>query len=362
MVHHSDESKHLEDRVMRGEISKKELTKLKLRVKGQSPQYYKNLAQKLDYKEIDELSKMAVKQENLKALRGLAEINRMAVAKNLEDPVGFQMFQEAAEKGSDLAPEIFFLLRRVLTPHYKVLFKNLTKMVILKEARKIAGRGLKGYRKRRANYVPYKTELDVPATLLNVISKPLMFMSISDFVGIDRSEKRRAGVLILDTSGSMYGRLIFNAALTAAVLSYHMKENEHSVVIFNTDARVLKKIDDERRTDAMIDEILETQASGFTNITAGLQKGFQQLLNAKSSDKFAILITDGNANRGLQALKTAALSFKRLHVIMIPPEGNRGGSGERICKEIARKGKGLLVRVSRFKDIPRALQKLLLQL
>ncbi|MHA1679926.1 MAG: vWA domain-containing protein, partial [Promethearchaeota archaeon] len=344
--------------MLRGEVSKKELAKIKMRAKGQPPRYYENLAKDLDYREIDELAGTAVHDGNLEALRGLADINRMAVAKNLEDPIGFKMLQQAAEKGSDIAPELFFVLRTVLKPYYKALFKNLTKLVIMKEARKIAGRGLKGMHKRRIRYIPYKTGLDVEATILNVIGKPLEYMTRSDFVGIEKTQKKRAGVLILDTSGSMYGRLIFNAALTAAVLSYHMKDNEHSIIVFNTDSEVLKAVNEKRFIDGLIDDVLEMQTSGFTNITKGLEKGIEQLQIAKSHDKFAILITDGCANRGIEMLNDVASKFNHLHVILIPSENEQMLSGGRTCEEIQRHGKGMLVRVSRFKDIPRALQKL----
>ncbi|MHA1680916.1 MAG: vWA domain-containing protein [Promethearchaeota archaeon] len=280
----------------------------------------------------------------------------------MQDALGYELVQELSSKGSDLAPELFFLLRSALKPHYRQLFKNLTKLVIFKESRKIAGRGLKGYHKRKTRYIPYKTDLDVPATILNLMGKPLEYMKESDFVGIEKTQKRKAGILILDTSGSMYGRLIFNAALTTAVLSYHMRDNEHAIVVFNTSSDVLKKMNEHKNVHALIDEILETQASGYTNITSGLIKGHEQLKRARSSYKFAILITDGNANRGIEEMAKIALKFENLHVIAIPSESSQKKIGMKNCEEISRLGKGLFVKVSRYKDIPYALQKLLLKI
>ena len=134
---------------MRGKASKKDIIMLQMQVQGRAPGYYEKLAQQLDYKEIQELAVIAIKQKNLNALRGLAELNRVAVAEQLQDPIGYEILQHTAEKGSEFAPEFFFLLRSTLQPYYKQLFKNLTKMVILKESRKIAGRGLKGWHKLR---------------------------------------------------------------------------------------------------------------------------------------------------------------------------------------------------------------------
>ncbi|MEX2680413.1 MAG: VWA domain-containing protein [Candidatus Sigynarchaeota archaeon] len=357
-----DESKQLETKIMRGNASKKDILKIQMQIQGKSPGYYEKLAQHLEYQEIEELARAAIKQKNLNALRGLAELNRAAVAAPLQEAIGYELVQQAAEKGSEFAPEFFFLLRSVLTPYYKQLFKNLTKMVILKESRKIAGRGLKGWHKLRTRYIPYRTELDVPRTVLNMAGRPLTYMTAADLAGFERVQKKKAGVLILDTSGSMYGRLIFNAALTTAVLSYHMRENEYSVVIFNTSSQVLKKINERRDINNLIDEILETAASGFTNITAGLNDGFEQMKLARSHCKFAILITDGNANRAVSEIDGAASRFENLHVIAIPTELEQAKGGIKNCERIARLGKGMFVRVGRFKDIPHALQRLLLRI
>jgi Mg-chelatase subunit ChlD len=341
------------------------LLKLKLKAKGKSPGYYEKLAQDLDYNEIDELVKTAIKEKNLNEIRGLADLNQHAVADNLQEGKGFELVQQAAEKGSEFAPEFFFLLRGALKPYYKVLFKNLTKSVIFKESRKIAGRGLRGMHRVRTRYIPYRTELDVPKTILNLAGRPLEYMTIRDLAGFERLQKKKAVVLILDTSGSMYGHLIFNAALTTAVLSYHMRDNEYSIIIFNTDARVMKNMTERKDIELIIDEILETQASGFTNITAGLKNGFAELKRARSNTKSAILITDGNANRAVDELRIAASRFENLHVIAIPSEENDSNiatPGTKTCEALARLGKGLFIPVYRFKDIPRALQRLLLKI
>ncbi len=350
----------METKLLRGTASKREIVKLKLRLQGKPPGYYEKLAQDLDYREIEELVQVSIKEKNLNALRGLAELNRAAVSSKLEDALGYELIQEATEKGSEIAPELFFLVRGVLTPHYKQLFKNLTKLVILKQSRKVAGRGLKGWHRLHTRYIPYKTDIDIPRTILNIAGKPIEHMSISDLAGIEKVQKRKAGVLILDTSGSMYGRLIFNAALTAAVLSYHMRDNEHAIVLFNTNADVMKKMTEKKEIDTLLDNILETQASGFTNITAGLRRGLVELKKARSTFKFAILITDGNANRDVEELESAATNFSNLHVIAIPSETHN--VGVRNLERIARLGKGTFVKVDRFKDIPRALQRLLMKI
>jgi hypothetical protein len=58
----------------------------------------------------------------------------------------------------------------------------------------------------------------------------------------------------------------------------------------------------------------------------------------------------------------AASRFENLHVIAIPTELEQATGGLKNCERIARLGKGMFVRVGRFRDIPHALQRLLLRI
>ncbi|MBD3187701.1 VWA domain-containing protein, partial [Candidatus Bathyarchaeota archaeon] len=125
---------------------------------------------------------------------------------------------------------------------------------------------------------------------------------------------------------------------------------------------ILKKIDEQKTIQSIVDEILEVEASGYTSITSGLIKGLDQLKRARSRHRDAILITDGNANRDVEEMFSISRSFRNLNVIAIPAENKQNKIGLKNCEQISRLGKGMLVKVTRFKDIPHALQKLILKL
>ncbi|GAG69408.1 unnamed protein product, partial [marine sediment metagenome] len=166
---------------------------------------------------------------------------------------------------------------------------------------------------------------------------------------------------ILDTSGSMYGKLLLNAALTTSVLAYNMEKESYGIVLFNSTAMVLKKINEKKPIITIIDEILDSEAAGFTNIDTGLKNGLKELnkVKEKTRHKFGILITDGNYNRGVNPIELAR-KYPRLHVIGIPSE-NDAERGIDTCREIARAGKGKFFAVNNYKEIPRALIELLSQ-
>ncbi|MFX1239172.1 MAG: VWA domain-containing protein, partial [Promethearchaeota archaeon] len=193
---------------------------------------------------------------------------------------------------------------------------------------------------------------------LKILNKSL---SYRDVFGIKRKREKRKVVMILDTSGSMYGRLLLNAALTTSVLAYNMEKENYGIVLFNSTAMLLKHINEKKSIKDIIDEILDSEAVGFTNIYIGLEKGLKELNKVKDNtrNQFGILISDGNYNRGEDPIKLAG-QFPKLHVIGIPAD-NDADRGVQTCRDIARAGKGKFYAVEDYKEIPRALINLLSQ-
>jgi Mg-chelatase subunit ChlD len=186
-------------------------------------------------------------------------------------------------------------------------------------------------------------------------------LNYQDIYGIKRQREKRKVALVLDTSGSMYGRLLLNAALTTSVLAYNMEKEDFSIILFNSTAMVLKDMKEEKEVTKIVDEILDSEAVGFTNIYIGLDKGLKQLqkVKRKAKNQFGILISDGNYNRGENPIKLAR-KYPKLHVIGMPPD-NDADRGIDTCKEIAKAGRGKFYAVNDFKEIPRALIELLSQ-
>ena len=137
----------------------------------------------------------------------------------------------------------------------------------------------------------------------------------------------------------MYGKSLVNAALTTSLLTYTMRKHKFAVILFNSSSMMLKSMDEDisqTPITKLIDEILDSEAVGFTNIENALTRGLKELDRVKGKRKFAILITDGNYNRGKDP-SLIAKSFRKLHVIVMPPENKLRYEGLKICrKEIGR--------------------------
>jgi Mg-chelatase subunit ChlD len=294
---------------------------------------------------------------------GLLKSNVYAATDALDCDEGVRFFSEKAKESAAPMAEVYFFIRRPISEKYRYIFRRLARQNILRTSLKITSKGIRGdYKKTVPYYEIGMPEFDLDETIqhnpLKVYNKTL---SYNDIYGIKRKRQKRKIALILDTSGSMYGRLLLNAALTTSVLAYNMEKEDYAIILFNSTAIVLKKIDEKKQVTSIIDEILDSEAVGFTDISIGLEKGLVELnkVKKKTRNKFGILISDGNYNRGDDPL-ILAKKYPKLHVIGIPAE-NDADRGIDTCRDLADAGHGKFYAVNNFKEIPRALIKLLSQ-
>jgi len=293
----------------------------------------------------------------------LLKSNVYAASDALDCDEGVRFFAEKAKESSASMAEVYFFIRRPISEKYKSIFRRLARQSILKTSLKITSKGIRGNFKKSVPYYEIgMPEFDLDETIqhnpLKIYDKSITYR---DIFGIKRQRQKRKIVLILDTSGSMYGRLLLNAALTTSVLAYNMEKEDYAIILFNSTAMTLKKIDQRKSVISIIDEILDSEAVGFTNIQIGLERGLKELskVKEKTRNKFGILITDGNYNRGDNPVEFAK-QFPKLHVIGMPAENDAEG-GIHTCREIANVGKGKFYAVNNYNEIPRALIDLLSQ-
>ncbi len=306
---------------------------------------------------------LAIQHKNLEAIMGLLKSNVYAATDILDTEEGVEFFSEKAKEAGDFMPEIYFFIRRPISGKFKSIFRRLARQSILKLSLKITSKGIRGqFKKAVPLYKIGMPEFSLDETIqhnpLKIYEKSL---SYKDIYGVVRKRQKRKVVLILDTSGSMYGRLLLNAALTSSVLAYNLEKEDYAIILFNSTAMILKSINQKNPVIKIIDEILDSEAVGFTNIQIGLEKGLKELNKTRENRKsrFGILISDGNFNRGGDPVEIAK-KYPKLHVIGMPAE-NDATQGIKTCQEIAKAGRGKFYAVNDYKEIPRALIELLSQ-
>lgn len=309
----------------------------------------------LNRESVEKLTESAIQSENLPALMSLAKVNKKVVSNTLQLDKLISLGRVAG-KGGVVSSRLYFMVRGEMDTKRKRVFRRMARTALLKQSLRIAGEGLRGDIIKTAQYQP-GMDFDLERTMEETLEKfpeGIPVLGFNDIVGIDRIQRKKSGVLILDASGSMIGERNINAALTSAILAYSMRKDDYSVIAFNTKAFLIKKFREEVKVQDIVDRILDLEAIGHTNIEHALQLGSKELKAIKTRFKWAILFTDGVYNKGKDP-RYLAKEFPKLHVINLP--GKKWG--QKVCQDLARYGGGKYVAVSKYSEAPRALMKII---
>ncbi len=261
--------------------------------------------------------------------------------------------------------EMYSYIKDKLDEELKEAAKRYASRLIIKIATKIASLGVKsGNLEAVADYLA-SDEIEIDKTLERIVDRPTE--SIEDnLVVLARKPERKGCVVILDHSSSMQGIKVSIAALTAATIALHFKEN-YGVVAFSTRASLLKRMSQYVAPTVVAEEVLSLDARGYTNIREALEVALGEV---RSYDhKIGILLTDGDWTYGGDPLQMARL-FDRLHVIGLEDphayqnfyasDGRFHDTryGSRI-EMLAKEGRGMFAYVRTIDEVPIALTRCL---
>ncbi len=306
----------------------------------------------LDFESIYMLGQEAIKYRNFLALTALAEINPFAIARVLEEHVS-----DIKNYDNVYLIHLFYLTKNHLSTRKREIFRRTASRIIVKKALKILGSQSRkhGSFKKKTTYRP-SLDFDLESTLEISLDKILTnSVNNRDIVCLEKRDKKTAGVIILDISGSMYGEKNVLASIISAMSIYAMSpRDEISIILFADEPLLIKGIRERKPLNKILDEIFDVRPIGFTNISYALKKALKELRKASlKAKKWAILITDGEYNRGGSPLRWAK-KFDRLHVIQL------GGStrGTQVCRLLAY-SRGKYVKVRNMDELFIAVRKIL---
>jgi Mg-chelatase subunit ChlD len=192
---------------------------------------------------------------------------------------------------------------------------------------------------------PWGGELDVEATLDNVLGKP--YPEPGDWIARRRVDRRHQVVLMVDTSLSMSGENMAIAAVAAAVLALKLHPEDLSVVVFEDKANAVTHLDVPDPPAEVVRRMLDQPVRGYTNVEAALALGAAELERGRNPRRSGLLITDGVVTAGGDP-RPLAHRFPRLFVLLtedykMNPE---------LCRELADAGHGDVFPVRAFRDLP----------
>lgn len=261
--------------------------------------------------------------------------------------------------------DIYSYIKRRVDEQLREAAKRYASRLILKIAKEVANLGVKSGSLQPVGDHLASDEIEIDLTLERIVERPTESIEDNLVVLARRPEEREACVVMLDHSSSMQGFKVAIAALTAATIALHYKEN-YAVVAFNTRAFSLKRIARPFAPSRVAQEVLSLEARGLTNIREALELALEEIRFYDS--KIGILLTDGNWTYGGDPIDVAR-RFNRLHVIGIedPPtpyelEYTTYGSYYIPFKGIeilAKEGRGICAYVRSIDEVPKALRRCL---
>jgi Mg-chelatase subunit ChlD len=192
---------------------------------------------------------------------------------------------------------------------------------------------------------PFHGELELEATLENVAGK--RFPERDDWIVERREDREQQLVLMMDASLSMAGENLAIAAVAAAVLALKMRSEDLSVVVFESVAQTVSRLEQRDDPQRIVARLLAEPARGYTNIEAALRLGGREIGRGRNPRKAGLLITDGVSTAGGDPVP-AADAFPRLHVLLTEDYK----MDPALCERLASVGRGEVFRVRHHADLP----------
>jgi Mg-chelatase subunit ChlD len=192
---------------------------------------------------------------------------------------------------------------------------------------------------------PFHGELELDTTLENLAGK--RFPAREDWIVERREEREQQVVVMMDASLSMAGENLAIAAVAAAVLALKLRTEDMSVVVFESVARALSRLEERDDPEQIVERLLAEPARGYTNIEDALRVGGRELRRGRNPRKAGLLITDGVFTAGGDPCRMAD-AFPRLYVLLTEDYK----MDPALCEKLASIGRGEVFRVKHHGELP----------
>ena len=168
----------------------------------------------------------------------------------------------------------------------------------------------------------------------------------------DRQEEASLALaLVIDKSGSMAGeKLDLTKQAARATAEALPPSDQIAVVVFDSQAQPVVQLQRAANRQRIANDIGRIQASGGTNILAGLREAVEELLPARARKKHIILLSDGQSPYDEIPDLVDAASAARITISAI---GVGDGADQTMLKMIAERGGGRFYQTRDPASIPR---------
>jgi Mg-chelatase subunit ChlD len=169
----------------------------------------------------------------------------------------------------------------------------------------------------------------------------------------------RAVVLLVDASGSVAGKELATAVLTASALVQRLRPgDELGVIAFWSRAVVLRPLSADARIEALVDRLCDLRGGGTTDLELALSTAAAQVSRSRASDRQVLLLSDGVATDSPDPVNAASALARlpaRLQVLALSGDVDAVAA----CAALAAAGGGRVAALHRPSQAPAAVRELL---
>jgi Mg-chelatase subunit ChlD len=246
-------------------------------------------------------------------------------------------------------------------PSMQALTKKLRKLsaeAILERAREVLGSVVHPVEQRSAPWTEVPAHADQPEVdLEETIENSPLGVTSHDLEPQDiwmeyNVHRKQPIVLSVDTSLSMTGEKLALTAVALAVVLIQFPDDPVGIVAFENEAMILKRPDEKITVAQLVERFLDVPAQGYTHLEDGMKASLKLALSARGSHggsgvPSTVLLTDGKYTAG----KDPAYLAPRFPHLVVLKMGKERASLE-LCRELARKGHGVLREVGELEALP----------
>jgi Mg-chelatase subunit ChlD len=196
-------------------------------------------------------------------------------------------------------------------------------------------------------------ELDIDETLENSpLGVSTLSLEAQDIWMEYNVHRKQPVVLSVDTSLSMTGEKLALTAVALAVVLLQFPDDPVGIVAFENEAEILKRPDEKISIEQLIERFLDVPAQGYTHLEEGMKASLRLVYSARAAAggsglPSTVLLTDGKYTAGKDP---GYLAPKFPHLVVLKM-GKERASLE-LCRELARKGRGVLQEVGELEALP----------
>ncbi len=235
--------------------------------------------------------------------------------------------------------------------------RSISAQAILEQARQVLGSVVHPNERRRSTWdsLPAEAEsaeLDLEET---VESSPLgvrqQWLDPSELWMEYSTRRPQPLVLAVDTSLSMTGEKLALTAVALSVVLLQFPEDPIGIIAFENQARVLKSPFERLGVFDLVERFLDVPAQGYTHLESGVRMALSMCRQIESQGRGrppgAVLLTDGKYTAG----RDPGYLAPRFHQLSVLKMGDERSS-KALCRDMARRGKGMLLEVPKQEVLP----------